>query len=66
MCIPPALYAVYRDDHPLVVVQKPAQVGVTESDLLLACFVAVTKPGGRGNGHRWFSPVPRSSPPASA
>ena len=38
MCIPPALYAVYRDDHPLVVVQKPAQVGVTESDLL-ACLL---------------------------
>jgi hypothetical protein len=49
MEIPPALCDIYQDTHPFVVVQKPAQVGITELNLNLALWCASTNQGGRGN-----------------
>lgn len=48
MVIPPALHAIYEDDHPFVVVRKPSQVGLTEFNLNLALHAADTTYAGRG------------------
>ena len=48
MVVPPALHDIYRDKHPFVVVQKPAQVGVTEMNLTLALWAAANNVAGRG------------------
>ena len=49
MEVPRALEAIYQDEHPFVVVQKPAQVGCTECMVNLALWCAATNQGGRGN-----------------
>lgn len=48
MDVPPVLHAVYDDEHPFVVVRKPAQSGGTESNLLLAAWAADRNYAGRG------------------
>ena len=45
----PALAAIARDDHPFVVIQKSAQVGVTELLVNLALWTADTGYAERGN-----------------
>ena len=45
----PALAAIARDDHPFVVVQKSAQVGLTELIVNRALWAADTAYAGRGN-----------------
>ncbi len=40
MVVPPALHAVYRDDHPFMVIRKPSQVGATEFNLNTAAWAA--------------------------
>ena len=45
----PALADIARDQHPRVVIQKSAQVGLTELAVSLALFVADTGYAGRGN-----------------
>ncbi len=46
--VPPALHAVYQDDHPFVVIRKPSQVGVTEFNLNTAAWAADRQCAGRG------------------
>jgi hypothetical protein len=48
MVIPPALHAIYEDQHPFIVVRKPSQVGVTEFNLNVALWAADTGYAGRG------------------
>src|SRR5665811_2437345 len=45
----PALAGIYRDDHPLVVVQKSAQIGLTELLVNRALWAADTAYANRGN-----------------
>src|SRR5215213_10808221 len=45
----PALAAIARDMHPMVVVQKSAQVGMTELGVNLALWAADTGHADRGN-----------------
>ena len=45
----PALADIARDDHPLVVVMKSAQVWLTELEINLALHAADTGHAGRGN-----------------
>ena len=45
----PALEAIYQDDHPLLVIQKSAQVFASEFLINTALWAADTKQGGRGN-----------------
>ncbi len=45
----PALAAITRDDHEIVVVQKSAQVGVTEMMVNMSLWAAATMAGDRGN-----------------
>ncbi|MCA9829292.1 MAG: phage terminase large subunit family protein [Dehalococcoidia bacterium] len=47
--VPPPLRDIYREPHPFTVVQKPAQVGVTEMMMNFALWAASTQQGGRGN-----------------
>ena len=49
MRIPPALHAIYDDNHPFIVVQKPAQIGMTECNVNVAFHAALTMRGGRGH-----------------
>src|SRR5581483_9409256 len=49
MSVPPALHAIYQDQHPFLVVRKPSQVGLTEFDLNLALHSADTVYADRGN-----------------
>ena len=49
MQVIPALEALYRDTHPFIVVQKAAQVFVSEYLINAALWVADTGQGGRGN-----------------
>lgn len=48
MVVPPALHAIYEDDHPFIVIRKPAQVGITEFNINTALFTADTGYAGRG------------------
>jgi phage terminase large subunit GpA-like protein len=48
MVIPPALRAIYEDQHDFIVVRKPSQVGMTEFNINTALFVADTGYAGRG------------------
>jgi phage terminase large subunit GpA-like protein len=48
MVIPPALHAIYEDDHPFIVIRKPSQVGITEFNINLALFVADSGYAARG------------------
>ncbi len=45
----PALHDIYKDRHPLVVIQKAAQVFVSEYLINAALWCADTAQGGRGN-----------------
>src|ERR1700694_4871656 len=45
----PALADIARDDHPIVVIQKSAQVGLSELLVNLALWTADTRYAGRGN-----------------
>ena len=45
----PALLDIYRDTHPFLVIQKAAQVFISEYFINLALWVADTGQGGRGN-----------------
>jgi hypothetical protein len=45
----PALRDIYADQHPFIVIQKGAQVGITEYMISSATWVADTGQGGRGN-----------------
>jgi len=45
----PALADIARDDHPVLVIQKSAQVGVSELLVNLALWAADTEYAGRGN-----------------
>ena len=45
----PAMVDIMRDPHPLVVVQKSAQIGITEAVITKALHTAVARRGGRGN-----------------
>ena len=45
----PALQELYQDRHPFVVIQKAAQVGVSEYLINTALWAADTGQGGRGN-----------------
>jgi hypothetical protein len=49
MRLVPALQQLYEDRHPLVVIQKAAQVGISEFLINTALWVADTGQGGRGN-----------------
>lgn len=49
MDITPAMEAIYRDDHPMLVIQKAAQVGISEYLINVALWAAETGQGGRGN-----------------
>ncbi len=40
MIIPPALHAIYQDDHRFIVIRKPSQVGATEFNLNTAAWAA--------------------------
>ena len=48
MVIPPALHAVYQDDHPFLVIRKPSQVGATEFNLNAAAWTADSQYADRG------------------
>ena len=48
MLVPPALHAIYKEDHPFVVVRKPSQVGATEFNLNTAAWAAYCGYAGRG------------------
>jgi len=48
MLVPPALHAIYKEDHPFVVVRKPSQVGATEFNLNTAAWAADCGYAGRG------------------
>lgn len=48
MVIPPAMAAIYEDDHPFLVMRKPTQVGATELNLNLALHAAATGYAERG------------------
>lgn len=48
MVVPETLREIYRDTHPFQVVMKPAQVGVTEANLLRGLHSAYTGFGGSG------------------
>src|SRR3972149_11905870 len=48
MLVPPALHAIYKEDHPFVVVRKPSQVGATEFNLNTAAWAADGGYAGRG------------------
>lgn len=48
MVVPPALHALYEDEHPFVIVRKPSQVGVTEFNLTIASWAAATHYASRG------------------
>jgi hypothetical protein len=49
MDLTPAFWDLYRDDHPFIVIQKAAQVFVSEYLINTALWVADTGQGGRGN-----------------
>ena len=49
MRLTPALQELYRDTHPLIVIQKAAQVFVSEYLINTAMWTADTGQGGRGN-----------------
>jgi len=49
MRLTPALEDLYRDTHPRIVIQKAAQVGVSEYLINCALWVAANHQGGRGN-----------------
>src|SRR3990172_6802258 len=48
MVVPPALHAIYQEDHPFMVVRKPSQVGLTEFNLNTATWAADCGYAGRG------------------
>ena len=48
MTIPPIFHDIYRDRHPFLAIQKPAQVGGTEFAVNLALWAAATRLGNRG------------------
>lgn len=48
MVVPPALHAVYEDNHPFLVIRKPSQVGATEFNLSAAAWAADSNYAGRG------------------
>ena len=48
MAIPPALHAIYQDDHRFIVIRKPSQVGATEFNLNTAAWAADSLYGDRG------------------
>jgi hypothetical protein len=48
MVVPPALHAVYQDDHPFLVIRKPSQVGATEFNLNAAAWTADSQYADRG------------------
>lgn len=48
MLIPPAMWEIYDDDHPFIIVRKPSQVGATEMNLNLGLWAADTGYAGRG------------------
>ena len=45
----PALQALYQDTHPFIVIQKAAQVFISEYLVNVALWTADTGQGGRGN-----------------
>ncbi len=49
MRLTPALQNLYQDDHPFIVIQKAAQVGISEYLINTALWAADTGRGGRGN-----------------
>lgn len=49
MVLPPALRDIYADQHPFVVIQKAAQVGISEYLINCVLWTADTGQGGRGN-----------------
>ncbi len=49
MTVPPPLRAIYDDNHPFLVIQKSAQIGISEYLINAALWVADTHQGGRGN-----------------
>jgi len=49
MRLTPALQDLYQDDHPFIVIQKAAQVGISEYLINTALWAADTGRGGRGN-----------------
>ena len=49
MRLPPALQEIYRDDHPFIVIQKAAQVFITEYLINVGLWVCETCQGDRGN-----------------
>ena len=49
MRLPPALHEIYRDDHPFIVIQKAAQVFITEYLINVGLWVCETCQGDRGN-----------------
>jgi len=49
MRLVPALQELYADRHPFIVIQKAAQVGISEYLINIALWVADTGQGGRGN-----------------
>ena len=49
MRLPPSLQDIYRDDHPFTVIQKAAQVFVTEYLINVGLWVCETCQGDRGN-----------------
>lgn len=49
MELAPAFHDIYRDRHPFMVVQKPAQVGGTELTVNLSLFAAASHLGDRGH-----------------
>ncbi len=49
MRLVPALQELYEDRHPFIVIQKAAQVGISEYLINTALWVADTGQGGRGN-----------------
>ena len=49
MRLTPALQDIYRDEHPYVVIQKAAQIGISEYLINTALWAAETGQGRRGN-----------------
>ena len=49
MALPPALHDLYQDDHPLVVIQKAAQVFISEYLINMGLWAADSRLGDRGN-----------------
>ena len=58
MRIIPALQDIYKDTHPFLVIQKAAQVFITEYLITLALWIADTGQGGRG-GALYVMPTQR-------